>query len=172
MSNGQWLALEWMGQLPALSSRRSVFLSSSEKSLCFYHEAEMRAEEEGGREGGKEQWRSKPVMAAGGWFPHSPPFSNPFSTHSFLTLYTHALCFTHISNHCILFHSCHAHTRVRTHIPRLHSFRFLHTCAHAPVVLILPSAHPQEVQTGTLMHKWEPKRWGFVNIPSPGTEND
>lgn len=39
MSSGRWLALEQIGLLPALSSRRSVFLVASERSLCFYHKA-------------------------------------------------------------------------------------------------------------------------------------
>ena len=148
MSNGQWLPLGQIGQLPAASSRRSVLHAASEKSLRFYHKAEMGVERrewerrggwgreretqrERGREREREQWRSKPVMAAGGWFPPSHPAvtHSPHTARSLPNLYT--LSPSHTQIHIFIYTPTHTHENTHPHLVLLYScLARTHTRAH------------------------------------------
>lgn len=78
----------------------------------------------GGRE--REQWRSKPVMAAGGCSP-PPARRNPFSTHSFLTYQlTLSPCFTHKHICTSYYHSVWVYSCSAVHIHSL--------LAHTPLL--------------------------------------
>lgn len=164
MSNGQWLPLEQIGLLPALSPRRSVLLAASEKSLCFYRKAEMGVErrewEKGGgggerkreteRERESNEGQSLSWLQVAGFPPsrpavtHSPhtAFSltnsyTPSPSHTHIYIYTHTHTHTHIllSLGFILFLP-----HIPMHTNTFHSFLLLFTCAHTPVVLVLHSA--------------------------------
>lgn len=154
MSSGRWLALERIGLLPALSSRRSAFLVASERSLCFYHKAGIGVEkkrrerererrqserEKGGGEREREQAMKVKACHGCRWLVSPlPTLSNPFSTHGSSHSLTHTLTLTHARTHAptpftitfILFLPG-WHAQIPTHF--IH-FVFLLTSTHTPLL--------------------------------------
>lgn len=76
-----------------------------------------RVSEKGGGE--REKWRSKPVMAAGGWFPPSrPPVTH--SPHTAFSLHSLTISW-------VLFYSCRGRTHPHTHFIHFRSSSHAHT---------------------------------------------